>query len=276
MAFDRDSGFEVTDDGISIEGGPHIIGGASSPISLSPTSSTIYVQTNGDIWTHDGVTVWKKVGSEENFSIKKVLPGETKQVPQNQQMILTGSLINMGQFNNFGEVILLDIEDSDNQQVIPPADPENFSHFQILSNQEKIVPSGQQMNVFGMLQNFGQLEVLGQLNITKIYEKPVEPQEFVEAKNFSYREIASNESIEVPLRQQMSVSGMFKNFGTFVLKGQLVLEDVRVDYEDDYLPPWRIESDESYVVRKNRILQVPRMLVNFGTLKNDGIVYLGG
>jgi hypothetical protein len=273
--FLRENGFEVTDDGISIEGGPHIIGGAASPLSLTPTSSTIYVQSNGEVWTHDGVGPWKKVGAD-NFSIKKILSGETKEVPQNHQMLLTGALVNFGQFNNFGEVILLDIEDSDTAQVIPPADPENFSHAQILNNQTKVIPQGQQMNVFGMIQNFGELQVLGELNVTKIYEKPSGPQQFVDAKNFSYREIQSGETLEVPARQQMSVSGVFKNFGTFVLKGQLVLEDVSVDFQDDALPPWKIDADETYSVHKNRVLQCPRMLVNLGTIKNNGLIYLGG
>ena len=60
--FDPSLAFEIDDNGIKIEGGPHIIGGASLPI-VNPTMPTIFIQTNGDIYSHDGATSWKLVGN---------------------------------------------------------------------------------------------------------------------------------------------------------------------------------------------------------------------
>lgn len=60
--FDSSLAFEVDDNGIKIEGGPHIIGGASLPV-IVPTVPTLFIQSNGDIYSHDGATSWNLVGN---------------------------------------------------------------------------------------------------------------------------------------------------------------------------------------------------------------------
>jgi len=60
--FDSNLAFEIDDNGFKIEGGPHIIGGASLPL-LAPSMPTIFIKTDGDIYSHDGISSWKLVGS---------------------------------------------------------------------------------------------------------------------------------------------------------------------------------------------------------------------
>lgn len=88
MAYDRDSGFEVTDDGIVLENGTHIISGVGNPSSIVPTNPTIYFQSNGAIWTHQGFGIWIRVGSL-NFSFHKIDQPVT--IPNGQQMITQGT-----------------------------------------------------------------------------------------------------------------------------------------------------------------------------------------
>jgi len=62
MAFNLNKAFEVSDDGLLLTSGAHIISGASSPYgALAPTSATWYYQTNGFVWFHvgsGGVNAW--------------------------------------------------------------------------------------------------------------------------------------------------------------------------------------------------------------------------
>lgn len=89
MAFDRERAFEIPENGFLIEGGTHVISGASSPLalSISPTSPTIFFQTNGTIWSHDGLGSWIRAGSI-NFFFHKIDQDVT--IPNNQQMTVEG------------------------------------------------------------------------------------------------------------------------------------------------------------------------------------------
>ena len=42
-----------------------------------------------------------------NFSYKQIDPGETITIPTNQQMIVSGGLINLGTLINLGELVLI-------------------------------------------------------------------------------------------------------------------------------------------------------------------------
>lgn len=87
--FNKDLAFDVDDNGILIEGGPHIIGGVAVPTSLTPTVPTVYIQTNGAIWTHQGPSgSWVQLGNVQNFSYHKV-DGNVV-IPNGQQMITEG------------------------------------------------------------------------------------------------------------------------------------------------------------------------------------------
>jgi hypothetical protein len=211
-----------------------------------------------------------------NFSFREVAMGEDITVPERQQMLLSGMFSNNGIFRNFGQTVLIDLEDSDNQQVIPEADPENFSHSAILAGVEKTIPANQQMNVFGEFKNFGVLKNFGEMTLTKVFQDDPDQTIVLPDDNFSYFQIETNQTKTVPPNQQMVVVGMFKNFGTLVARGAMALLSGEVNKtEDEYLPPWIIEAGEKFVVKKNRILSIPRMFVNFGTLQNNGIVFLG-
>ena len=60
--FDSNLAFEIDDNGLRIEGGPHIIGGLALPTN-APTVPTLFIKTNGEIYSHDGATSWKLVGN---------------------------------------------------------------------------------------------------------------------------------------------------------------------------------------------------------------------
>lgn len=214
----------------------------------------------------------------DSFSYKKVKNGESVVVPEDQQMLLSGSFTNFGQFSNFGEVVLIDLEDSDTP--IPPfpdLPPDNFSHFKISSGEEKTIPQNQQMNVFGSLTNLGMIKNFGEINVTKIFQEDQEDPVVLPGDNFSHKEILSGEQKTIPTRQQMIVSGIFKNFGQMNLFGEMALiNPTPNDGDDEYLPPFQIDSGETFNIKKNRLMFIPRMFVNFGQLNNFGELALGG
>lgn len=219
------------------------------------------------------------VEGDKNFSIKRVSPGETIVVPQDQQMLLSGALVVEGQFNNFGETILIDFEDSDTPAPpFPELPPDNFSHFKIEAGGEKTIPQNQQMNVFGSFVNFGVLKNFGEMNVTKIFQDDPDQSIQLPPDNFSHKHILAGETKTVPTRQQMVVVGMMKNFGTLKLEGELALlsAEIQTDLEDDYLPPYKIEAGETYKIKNNRLMFLPRSLVMNGQLQNFGQLILGG
>lgn len=215
---------------------------------------------------------------QDNFSYKKVKSGENISIPEDQQMMMTGMFTNLGQFNNFGEFYQLDLEDSDTQQVIPPADPENFSHFKVSTGETKIIPSNQQMTVFEQFTNFGQLNNLGDFRLFRVFQEDVEDVITLPDDNFSYKEIIASQSVTIPTRQQMTVVGIFKNFGQLNVLGEMALisGESETDLEDDYLPPYKIDSGETYKIGTNRLMFLPRSLINLGQLNNFGELALGG
>jgi hypothetical protein len=215
---------------------------------------------------------------QDNFSYKKVKSGENVTLPEDQQMLMTGMFTNLGQFNNFGEFYQIDLEDSDTQQVIPPADPENFSHFKVGSGETKIIPADQQMTVFEQFTNFGQINNLGDFRLFKVFQEDPEDVVVLPDDNFSYKEIIAGQEKTIPTRQQMTVVGMFKNFGMLIVNGEMALisGESQTDLEDDFLPPYKIESGESFKIGNNRLMFLPRSLVNFGQLNNFGELALGG
>lgn len=215
---------------------------------------------------------------QDNFSYKKVKSGESISIPEDQQMLMTGMFTNLGQFNNFGEFYQLDLEDSDTQQIIPPADPENFSHFKVASGETKTIPSNQQMTVFEQFTNFGQLNNLGDFRLFQVFQEDAEDVITLPDDNFSYKEIIANQEKTIPTRQQMVVVGIFKNFGQLNVLGEMALisGESETDLEDDYLPPYKIESGETYKIGNNRLMFLPRSLINLGQLNNFGELALGG
>lgn len=220
----------------------------------------------------------KKFSELINFSYKKVPTNEEITIAIDQQMFVNGTVVVNGQLNNFGEIVFLDLEDADTQQVIPPADPENFSHFKIASGETKIIPSNQQMTVFEQITNLGQLNNLGDLRLLKVFQED-DPEDVVilPGDNFSYKQVNSGETKIVPTRQQMIVVGQLVNLGQLNVLGELALISAsEPDYDDEYLPPYKIDSGESFTIKNNRLMFLPRSLINLGQLNNFGELALGG
>ena len=124
------------------------------------------------------------------------------------------------------------------------------------------------MTVFEQFTNFGQINNFGDLRLFKVFQEDPEDIITLPEDNFSYKEIIANESKTVPTRQQMVVVGMFKNFGQLNVSGELALisGESETDLEDDFLPPYKIEAGETFKIGTNRLMFLPRSLVNFGQL----------
>lgn len=92
MAFDVNKAHEISSDGLFIEDGFHLVGGALSPTVAypSPTSPALYVQENGSLWKYPlGGPSWVlfKNGS---FSYHRI--AESITIDSGQHMIAAGAL----------------------------------------------------------------------------------------------------------------------------------------------------------------------------------------
>lgn len=226
----------------------------------------------------DGKKSLRPKTEQYNFSVKKIGVGEVVEVSDFQQMFVNGAIIVDGQLNVFGEIVFLDLEDSDTQQVIPPADPENFSHSRVVSGETKTVPAWQQMSLYGGIEVFGQLNVLGKVNLAEIHQEQIDPEEFVHEENFSYKKVLPGSSVKVRANEQMVVVGDISVLGQLNLLGEMALISAAIDddFEDDFLPPYKIESNEVFKIGTNKIMYLPRSLVNLGQLNLFGELALGG
>lgn len=209
----------------------------------------------------------------ELFSIKRILSGEEKEIPVNRQMLLHGSFRNDGQIKNFGEMVLISLEDNDTPETpFPDLPDDNFSHKEIAINQVKTIPQGQQMVLHGKIKNNGELKNFGEIYFVKEAEEIIITPESAHEENFSFKEIAIGESKKIPSRQQMIVEGIFKNFGTIKNLGEVsIIQSNKNISEDQYLSPYMIDAGEIYKIGKNRILTAHMMFKNFGTIINNGI-----
>lgn len=55
MSSNYASAYEISDDGLIIEGGLHFLSGVASPVGvINPSNATLYMRTNGDFWYHSG------------------------------------------------------------------------------------------------------------------------------------------------------------------------------------------------------------------------------
>lgn len=273
MAFDRSKSHEV-ENGVVLNDGPGLF-------HDSPVPTLVGGEVEGDRYV-DGVGRRWRFSSgawvvDVNFAVRKVDSGESFEVKTNEQLLLMGPIVNLGEFKNFGETILTKIFEPAPAVPFPSLPDDNFSYFKISAAEEKTVPANQQMNVFGTIQNLGVLKVMGELNLTKIFQDDPAAAIVLPGDNFSHVDILGGETKTIPTRQQMTVVGPFRNLGQVNVMGSMVLiSGAEPDYDDDYLPPWKIDVDQVFVVKSNRVLQVPRSFVNLGQLNNNGFVYLGG
>lgn len=81
--------FEVDSNGILIEDGPHITGGSATPVynALVPT---LYIQSNGALWTNPGGTTWTALGSSSgsnNFAYYHIASGIFVTIESGQAMV---------------------------------------------------------------------------------------------------------------------------------------------------------------------------------------------
>jgi hypothetical protein len=213
-----------------------------------------------------------------NFSIKKIDTETVVEIPLHQQMFVNGTIVVDGQLNLFGEVIYLDLEDEDDQIIPEPiVYPENFSHFRVLTSETKTIPAWQQMNIYGELQVFGELQNFGNINIAQLHQEQPDPEEFIHEENFSYKKIVSSNQVKIRSNEQMIVCGDLEIQGQLNLHGELALISSAIDEnnEDDYLPPFKINAGEVYKISNNRIMFLPRSLINFGLINLQGELALG-
>lgn len=76
MSYNADRAHDISDDGLILENGVHIISGSESPQGIvNPVRYTIYFRTNGDIWVHigsGGINAWTLSNLESLPSLSQV------------------------------------------------------------------------------------------------------------------------------------------------------------------------------------------------------------
>lgn len=80
--------FGVGIDGLLFEDGAHMICGASVP-TFNATVPTVYIQTNGNIYTNPGGLTWTPIGSStqsSNFDYYHILTGQLLTIEAGQVM----------------------------------------------------------------------------------------------------------------------------------------------------------------------------------------------
>lgn len=90
MAFLRGKAFEVTDDGLLIGDVSHLVAGSLAPTTAmpSPTGATLYLQSDGSVWTWNG-SAWVQFLPGRNFSYRKLIAGQFLSIPFEQQMVVS-------------------------------------------------------------------------------------------------------------------------------------------------------------------------------------------
>lgn len=74
MSFNPNFAFEVSDDGIKIEGGVTFLSGSDHPSSIPATTSCVYFRSNGEIYYNIGVGgIWTQIQTSGSFNLDDVL-----------------------------------------------------------------------------------------------------------------------------------------------------------------------------------------------------------
>jgi hypothetical protein len=152
MTYNRDKAHEVSDDGLLISDGPHVIGGSTAPtVALpAPTGDTLYVETStGRLWTWKGTGPWK---IETNFSYLRLAAGESARIQAGEQLLFSGDLVVLGHLEVAGD--LLDVSGRQ---------PEQFMYSEILPNATIAVWTNRMLFYKNNLYVRGHLRVLGEV-----------------------------------------------------------------------------------------------------------------
>lgn len=88
-------------------------------------------------------------------------------------------------------------------------------------------------------------------------------------ENFSYKEIASGETVEIPVRQQMLVDGHVRVLGHLSVNGELIDVSNRGSEKFFYT---KVNADETVVVEADRLLLYKNHLTVDGHLRVLGTV----
>jgi hypothetical protein len=151
----------------------------------------------------------------DNYSHRRIEALEEKIIPQNQQMILSGSLELNGSLRLLGETVLI----QSNQSFDSP-DPvlfeDNHSYKTILAFEKKAVPRNQQMPLFGGIKLEGSLSVFGEVVMASPYLDEIDdylPPFIIEAQEI-YK-VAKNRLMQLPI--YLTLNGNLKLNGFLML-----------------------------------------------------------
>lgn len=88
--FNKNRAYEISDDGLILENGVHIISGVDVPIH-SVSAPTIYFRNNREIYTNDGAgSGWILEGSGNIYQKYFIASGETYTIPLTYSSVVTG------------------------------------------------------------------------------------------------------------------------------------------------------------------------------------------
>lgn len=94
MSFDFNKAYVVSDDGLILENGSHLISGSGVPVH-SVTNPTVYFRTNNTVYFNNGEGsgwVLQSGSTAENYQKYFVTSGDTYIIPEGISSVVTGPL----------------------------------------------------------------------------------------------------------------------------------------------------------------------------------------
>lgn len=268
--FQRDKAHEVSDDGLVITDGPHIVGGPLDPRTAmpSPAGPTYYTQTTtGTVWRWVGSGPWEPLDQHvpEKLDRPWALPVWAQALAvraidcQNDSAVfdVEGSLV-------FDDLMYLREDPFD-----PAPDPENFSYQLVPEGQTVLVSSNQQMVVDQFIEILGSLWLDGTLTV--LFDTDPEDTVSVDPENFSHDRISAGVTKRVPADQQMVVDYPLEILGTLDLEGRVVvLSDYEEEEPGDNFGYRTIALGKTVRIPENQDMLVAESLDILGTLNVEG------
>jgi hypothetical protein len=153
----------------------------------------------------------------------------------------------------------------------------NFSFHQIDEDKTISIAEGQQQLIYGAIKIRGELIIRGNLSFVqrKKEQEIIIPEH---NENFSVKTVIENQVLDIKENQEMIITGKFKIRGNAKIRGQLTLiSNERNTFDEfDCLPPFMIEENEYYFIKKNKVAYLPRKITVRGNIKIRGNLVIGG
>lgn len=165
-----------------------------------------------------------------------------------------------------------------------PAQFINFSKRKVETTESFTVQNGEQMAVFGPIENYGNIVNLGQIVLATLEDKDI--QQFIpppDPENFSHRSISTDGKKTIESGQQMHVIGAMEVYGVLENLGQVVVSALfqkdavqEMPSHEENFSFHRIDPDKVIKINPGQQMSLVGPIENNGILINLGSVVLQG